>query len=335
MDTTDSHLPPSPGRTPEPPPFVVWRDGGAVPPTLRQAVMAVGNFDGLHQGHRVLIQQARELAGTLHKPSAAMTFEPHPMSFFRAKENFVRLTPEGVKLAILAHFGVNGVFLKTFDAALAAMDAGAFMTWLFDDIGVGGLVIGHDFHFGAGRTGTPAVMAAACRARGVPLIEVPAVKIDGVVVSSSVIRAALREGDIARANLFLGYRWFVRAEVQHGEKRGRSLGFPTANMRLDDACPLKYGVYAVRARVGNRVFSGVASFGKRPTFDDGAPRLEVFLFDFSGNLYGQSIDVEYVAFVREEKRFPDVAALVAAMNADCLTARTATSVDTTPSIFDE
>ncbi|MBM6592729.1 bifunctional riboflavin kinase/FAD synthetase [Microvirga pudoricolor] len=304
-------------------PFAIRRDGEAVPERLRGAVAAIGNFDGVHRGHRSLIARAVG-AG---RPGAVVTFEPHPRDYFRPADPVFRLTPEPVKLALFARLGLDGAFVLGFDAALASRDAASFVALLADELALSGVLIGHDFHFGRGREGTPDLMGELCRRRGLDCTIMPAVTEGTEPVSSSAIRAALQAGDIAEANRLLGYRWFVRAEVRHGEKRGRTLGYPTANMRLPDDCRLRHGIYAVRARVGEAVVDGVASFGRRPTFDNGAPLLEVFLFDFSGDLYGQTLDVEFVGWIRGEERFDSMDALVERMNRDSDEARRMLEVD--------
>lgn len=315
--------------------FMLWRDGLHVPDYLRNSFVAIGNFDGVHQGHRALFKTVQNMADEHKKHSAILTFEPHPQQFFNPQKPFFRLTPEDIKLEILAHQGVDGVFLKTFDTTLAQLSAEDFMSWLFNDLAVAGLVIGHDFHFGAKRFGTPDILTGECLKRSIPLIQVAPVSIDGTIVSSSVIRSALHEGAITRANLFLGYRWFVRSSVEYGDQRGASiLGFPTANMTLAHHCPLKFGVYAVRTRFKGQCINGVASFGRRPTFDNGAPKLEVHLFDFSDNIYGLSVDVEFVDFLRGEKRFSGIEELVNAMKKDCETAQKILRSDKTASVFD-
>ncbi len=196
--------------------------------------------------------------------------------------------------------------MRRFDAGLAGTGAAAFVAdTLKGELGLSGVVIGHDFHFGRGREGTPAMLEALCAENGLACGSCRRWRRVAATgpVSSSAIRAALEAGDIATANHLLGYRWFVEGEVRHGDKRGRTLGFPTANVALD-ACALAHGIYAVRARLGDgSVRDGVASYGRRPTFDDGAPLLETYLFDFSGNLYGQRIAVEFVGFIRGEARF--------------------------------
>jgi riboflavin kinase/FMN adenylyltransferase len=310
-------------------PFAICRDGEAVPDSLKGAVAAIGNFDGVHRGHRSLIARA---IGT-GRPSAVVTFEPHPRAFFRPDDPVFRLTPEPVKLAIFSRLGLDGAFVLAFNAALAGRDAASFVDLLANDLKLSGVLIGHDFHFGKGREGNPARMEELCRARGLDCTIMPAITEGSEPVSSSSIRAALAEGNIAEANRLLGYRWFVHAEVRHGDKRGRTLGYPTANMRLPDDCRLRHGIYAVRARVGQKRVDGVASFGRRPTFDNGAPLLEVFLFDFAGDLYGQTLDVEFVGWVRGEEKFDSVEALVAGMDRDSDEARRMLAEDRTESMI--
>jgi riboflavin kinase/FMN adenylyltransferase len=303
--------------------LIVCRDGDAIPSGLRGAVVAIGNFDGLHRGHQALVSTAIEAAHGEGKPAAILTFDPHPRAFFAPEATHFRLTPERVKLKILAKLGLDAAFIRRFDAALAATSARGFVSDLIaGELGASALVVGGDFHFGRGREGSPAVLTELAGAAGIAVTTVGTVEVAGSPVSSSRIRAALEVGDVATANDLLGYRWFVQGEVQHGEKRGRTLGYPTANIRLDDGCHLAHGIYAIRVAVGaGEIRDGVASFGRRPTFDNGAPLLESFLFDFSGDLYGKAIEVEFVARIRAEERFEDVQALVSRMKQDEAAAR--------------
>jgi riboflavin kinase/FMN adenylyltransferase len=234
-----------------------------------------------------------------------------------------RLTPEPVKLTILKKLGLDGVFVRRFDAALAGTSPEEFVTDLLaGELGAVGVVVGHDFHFGRGRAGTPAILADLCRREGLSCEIVPAVALGNEAVSSSAVRAALEAGEARLASRLLGYRWFVQGEVRHGDKRGRELGFPTANLALGDDFNLKHGIYAVRAALpSGEVRDGVASFGRRPTFDDGAPILEVHLFDFQGDLYGAAVQVEFVDWIRGEERFASAEALVKRMREDMEMAR--------------
>ncbi len=301
----------------------IWRGPLPVPPDLKGAVIAIGNFDGVHLGHRALLAAARAMAADGGRPMCALTFEPHPRSFFRPDTPVFRLTPAGMRASLMAGLGCQGVVELTFDAALAGLSAEAFI----DDIIRGrldasGVVVGSDFRFGRGRLGAVAMLGQRLGEHGVPTAGLAAV-IDagGVPISSSRIRDALAEGDVASANAMLGEPWSVRGKVVHGDKRGRLLGFPTANMIMPADNRLRHGIYAVRALIGGVWHDGVASFGRRPTFDDGAPRLETFVFDFSGDLYGQELDVAFVGWVRGEEKFANVEDLVVQMRLDTAKSR--------------
>jgi riboflavin kinase/FMN adenylyltransferase len=305
-------------------PFEVIRDDGPGAEKLRGAVLAIGNFDGVHRGHRSVIEFAMRRAAEAGRPSAVLTLEPHPRSYFRPNDPLFRLTSEADKLRLLASTGLDGAVVLTFDRTLATTPAQDFVAdILVGRLAVSGVATGFDFHFGKDRGGSPAFLTAEGARLGFPVDIVPALEDEGRPVSSGTIRAALAEGRVVEAAELLGFPWFVSGEVRHGEKRGRDLGFPTANLRLDPACALKHGIYAVRVGVGTQRYDGVASFGRRPTFDNGAPLLEVFLFDFSGDLYGKRIDVAILAWLRPELRFDSVDALTAQMRLDSNQARAA------------
>jgi len=304
------------------PAAVVLDPDRPVPDALRGAVLALGNFDGVHRGHAELARAAGALARERGTVPAAFTFEPHPRSVFRPEEPVFRLTPPELKFELLAAAGFARVFVLPFDRDIAAIDAERFVDELLvERLGAVGLVCGYDFHFGKGRTGSPEMLQAHGLKEHVPVAVVPPFSWRGEAVSSSLIRSALQEGDVARAADFLGRPWFVRGVVAHGDKRGRDLGYPTANMTLPRDCRLRYGIYAVRMRIDGDWHDGVASFGSRPTFDDGAPRLETFVFDFSGDLYGKKVDVAFVSWLRGEAKFDSLEALIVQMDADSLRAR--------------
>jgi riboflavin kinase/FMN adenylyltransferase len=292
-------------------------------------VAAIGNFDGVHRGHRHLLDMALRSG----KPAAVVTFEPHPRIFFQPDKPLFRLTPEPVKLEIFARLGLTGAFVLRFDRMLASLTPEEFVLRLARELRLSGVVIGHDFHFGRGREGNPERMSDLCRTLGLDCFVAPAIVEGSQPVSSSAIRAALEAGDVATANKLLGYRWFVRAQVRHGDKRGRELGYPTANMRLPDDCRLRHGIYAVRASVNGQPVDGVASFGRRPTFDNGAPLLETHLFDFQGDLYGRTFDVEFIGWIRGEERFDGIEALIAQMGRDSEEARRMLKTARTPSML--
>src|SRR5205085_2667701 len=302
--------------------FTVIRDTTPADAIPRGAVVAMGNFDGVHLSHRAVIGAALAMGRAHRRPALAITFEPHPRSFFSPNSPQFRLTTEANKLRLLAGTGLAGAVVMTFDKARAGTSAQDFIHHdLIERLGISGIVVGYDFHFGKGRVGSPSLLVSEAPRLGIEVDVQAHVDIDERPVSSSAIRMALAEGQIADATTMLGGPWFVTGEVIHGEKRGRALGYPTANIRLDKNCALKHGIYAVRVGSRGARLDGVASFGRRPTFDNGAPLLEVFLFDFEDDLYGAELDVAFISFIREELKFDSVEALVARMNDDSTRAR--------------
>jgi len=234
------------------------------------------------------------------------------------------LSSERNKLRLLAATGLDGAVIMKFDAALAATSAEDFISKiLVGALRIGGAAIGFDFHFGKNRTGSPSFLAEQGTHLGFSVDVAPPLEDEGRPVSSGAVRAALATGRVVEAAELLGAPWFVSGEVIHGEKRGRELGFPTANLRLAPSCGLKHGIYAVRASIAGKRHDGVASFGRRPMFDDGAPLLEVFLFDFEADVYGQPIDVAFIGWIRHEQKFDSVEALKRHMAADAAQARDA------------
>jgi riboflavin kinase/FMN adenylyltransferase len=291
---------------------------------LRGAVVAIGNFDGVHRGHKAVIATAQKRAKELGRPAAAMTFEPHPRDFFNPQDKLFRLTDEAAKLRLLAAAGLDGAIVLTFDAALASLTAEEFVARILAGrFAISGAVIGFNFHFGAHRTGSPEFLRAEGKRYGFSVDVVPPLQDGGRTISSGPVRQALAAGRLDDAAELLGYPWFVSGAVIHGDKRGRELGFPTANLRLDPTCGLRHGVYAVRAAVDGGRYDAVANFGRRPMFDNGAVLLEVFLFDFSGDLYGKTLDVAFFKFLRAEQVFSSAKELVQQMEQDSRRAREA------------
>jgi riboflavin kinase/FMN adenylyltransferase len=305
-----------------PPVFTVIRDSTPAADIPKGAVVAMGNFDGVHLGHRAVIAAALKMGKAHGRPALAVTFEPHPRRFFSPTTPQFRLSDENAKLRLLAATGLAGAVVMTFDKKRAGTTAQDFIHHdLIERLGISGIAVGYDFHFGKGRVGSPSLLASEAPRLGIEVDVQPHVDIDERPVSSSAIRSALAEGQVEDATIMLGGPWFVTGEVIHGEKRGRELGFPTANIRLDHNCGLRHGIYAVRAGRGEERFDGVASFGRRPTFDNGAPLLEIFLFDFKGDLYGRELDVAFIGFIREELKFSSVDALIKQMDDDSARAR--------------
>ncbi len=306
--------------------FLVVTDPESPPPGLAGAVVALGNFDGLHRGHRGVVARAQALAKTLGKPCALLTFEPHPADVFAGRPVIFRLTPPAAKAAQAARLGLDGMIVLTFDTAFARRPARSFTEdILAKRLGVSAVVAGYDFRFGAGRAGDADFLRAEGDRLGFAVEIVDRITQDEEgsleAVSSTATREALEAGDVDAARRLLGHPYFVRGVVRHGDKRGRLLGFPTANLALDPSNRLRHGIYAVTIGIDGVLRDAVASFGRRPTFDNGAPLLEVFVFDFSGDLYGKEVEVAFYGFIRGEEKFDSVEELIARMEDDSVRAR--------------
>jgi riboflavin kinase / FMN adenylyltransferase len=291
-----------------------------IPASARRASVAIGNFDGVHRGHQALLKVTREAAR--EGPAGVILFEPHPREFFQPDRPHFRLTPLPLKLELLEGFGLDLAVVLDFDAALAALSAEDFIARvLVGRLAVAHVVVGYDFRFGKGRAGDPATLERAGAAHGFGVTVVAQVAEAGEVFSSGAIRAELGQGDVRGAAEMLGWWWRVSGRVIGGAKRGTGLGFPTANIALAPGTALAHGIYAVRVGVGGERHAGAAYLGTRPTFDNGAPVLEIFLLDFDGDLYGRDIEVEFIDFIRPDRRFDGVEALKAQMEKDCARAR--------------
>ncbi|WP_439534629.1 bifunctional riboflavin kinase/FAD synthetase [Polymorphobacter sp.] len=296
-----------------------------LPEALRGCVVALGNFDGFHAGHQAVVARARDLARARGCPALVASFDPHPARLFRPDLPPFALTSVAQRLDLFEAFGMDGGVILPFDRALAALSAEAFVRdWLVGRLGVQGVVTGGDFTFGKGREGDVTRLAALMAEAGGIGEVVPAVADSEGVISSTRVRNALVAGDPAAAAALLTRNFALRGTVEHGAKLGRQLGFPTANMRLGDYLRPAYGVYAVWVRLasGERV-KGVANLGIRPMIEPPVELLETWLLDWSGDLYGQEIEVELVYYLRPEMKLDGLEALVAQVMADAEAARAA------------
>jgi riboflavin kinase/FMN adenylyltransferase len=290
------------------------------PADAKGAVVALGNFDGVHLGHRALLLEAKRLAREQRRPFGAIVFEPYPREFFRPNDEPFRLTPFRAKAHLLSELGVDLLIVLTFDAQMASMPAQDFvLDVLVKELAVAHVVIGKDFRFGKQRGGDAAVLGYMGEMEGFGMTVFSPVFADGnVKISSSDIRVALKAGKPDEAARLLGHWWRVEGHVAQGEKRGRVIGYPTANLKLEHILLPAFGIYAVRTHLPDgRVFDGAASFGIRPTFALKSPLLEVHLFGFSGDLYGALIAVEFIAYLRPERKFETLDALQAQIADDC------------------
>ena len=301
-------------------------DGGsAVPERLRGGIVALGNFDGFHEGHQAVVGRAVSRARAEGRPALVATFDPHPVHYFRPDLPPFRLTSLDQRQRLFAEAGADAMLVFRFDAELAGVTAPDFVTdHLASRIGAAGVVTGEDFTFGKGRGGNVDVLKLLGQANRISVDAVAPVVEDGEAVSSSRIRDALRAGDCALAARLLTRPFAIEGGVEHGDKRGRELGFPTANLAMGDYLRPRFGVYAVRGRLPDgRMVDGVANLGTRPMFDPPKELLEPWFFDFDGDLYGQTIEVALIAFLRDETTFDGLDALKAQIMRDAEAAKAA------------
>ena len=299
-------------------------DGGsAVPAPLRGGIVALGNFDGFHKGHQAVVARAVSRARAEGRPALVATFDPHPVRFFAPDVPPFRLTTLDQRQRLFAEAGADAMLVFHFNAELASVMAPDFVTdYLVSRIGAAGVVTGEDFTFGKGRGGNVEVLKLLGQANRISVDSVSPVNDGGEPVSSSRIREALQAGDCETATSLLTRPFAIEGEVEHGDKRGRKLGYPTANIALGNYLRPRFGVYAVRGRQPRgRVLDGVANLGVRPMFDPPKELLEPYFFDFEGRLYGRRIEVELISFIRTEERFDDLDALKVQIARDCDEAR--------------
>jgi len=294
-----------------------------IPATLRGAVIALGNFDGFHRGHQAVAGEAIDWAHAEGRPSIIATFDPHPVRFFKPDVPPFRLTTLEQRQELYLAAGATAMLVFHFDADLAGTSAEDFIrTILIDRLGAHGVVTGSDFTFGKGAKGNVDLLKTMGGALGLESCVVEAVEKDGIV-SSSRIREALRDGDPQLAADLLTRPFAIRGVVEHGDKRGRTIGYPTANIAIDEYLRPKYGIYAVTGRIlqTGEVLKGAANIGIRPQFEPPKELLEPYFFDFAGDLYGQEIEVAFHHFLRGEAKFGSLDGLIAQMERDCAEAK--------------
>ncbi len=293
----------------------------SVPPALRRAALAIGNFDGFHRGHQAVFAALKARAVARGVPAVVMTFEPHPRDVFSPEPVMFRLTGADAKARLAQALGLDGIVIVPFDRAFSQIEPEDFIKrFLIDGLDVSSVIVGDDFHFGRNRRGTPEFLEQAGVDLGFVVETLDLIEVGSGPVSSSRIRESLRSGRLDEANELLGYHWFIEGEVVLGDQRGRQLGYPTANIATPPVFNLAQGVYAVRARLGDRLFDGVSAYGK-PMFNNQRPPFETVLFGLNEDIYGQHLEVALVAFIRGQQVFDGLDALKAAMAQDCARAR--------------
>ncbi|PPR76763.1 MAG: Riboflavin biosynthesis protein RibF [Alphaproteobacteria bacterium MarineAlpha2_Bin1] len=299
----------------------IFRDFSLIPQNLKGSIYAIGNFDGLHFGHRSVIEAARKISIDKDLPLGVLTFDPHPREFFRPQDASFRLTPRKIKLSILEKWDVDFVISVPFNKKLSETEASIFIRkHLLEQLSIGGVVVGHDFAFGKNRKGNIEMLKNASEKNNFELLVVtPQVSNSGSLYSSRSIRELIQSGRPEEAARLLGRLWSIRGNVINGDKRGRELGYPTANIELGEYIQPSLGIYAVWVNIiGQDLFyKGAASLGVRPTFDGVGVLLEVYLLDFDGDLYGKELEVLFVKYLRPEERFLDIESLKKQMAIDC------------------
>ena len=299
-------------------------DNERIPPELQNGVVAIGNFDGLHLGHRTIVDKTLAIARDNNCPSILLCFDPHPRTWFNPENPVYLLTPPDMKSSLAAGLGISAMAMHTFNDAFSSLSADDFIVKiLIEKLRARHVVTGEDFHFGKKRQGTPEFLMKAGKAHDFSVTLMPPCRDEsGKVISSSRIRKHLENGKLSKANELLGYPYQINGTVITGQKIGRTLGFPTANLELPANVRLRHGVYAVRViRENGDRFDGVASFGRRPTFDNGKVLFETYLFDFDENLYGEEITIELHEWQRDEEKFDNAEELVEQMMIDKKLAR--------------
>ena len=296
---------------------------GPIPAHLAGGIVALGNFDGFHLGHQAVVGAAVARARAEGRPALVATFDPHPIRYFRPDAAPFRLTTLDQRERLFAAAGVDAMLVFRFDPELAALSAEHFVEQrLLAALRVGGVVTGEDFTFGQARSGDVNALRAWGIARGFSTDAVAPVMLDGETISSSRIRTALVAGQPREAARLLTRPFTIEGVVQHGDKLGRTIGYPTANLDMGQYLRPAYGIYAVRGRLADgRVLNGAANLGIRPSFDPPKELLEPYFFDFTGDLYGQGLSVELIEYLRPEAKFDSLDALVAQMDVDCARAR--------------
>lgn len=294
-----------------------------VPDHLRGGVVALGNFDGFHRGHQAVVGAAIAHGRATGRPVLVASFDPHPVRYFRPDTPPFRLTSLDQRAALFAEAGADAMLVFNFNQTLASVPAADFVTdWLIGRAGAAHVVTGEDFTFGKGRSGNVAVLTEIGAAHGLTAQAVGPVSDEGGPISSSRIRQALIDGDPQEAARLLTRPFRVQGIVQHGDKLGRTIGFPTANIAMDRYLRPRYGIYAIRGLLPDgRVLEGAANLGIRPTFDPPKELLEAHFFDFAESLYDQCIEVELIAWLRPEAKFDGLDALSAQIDSDCAAAK--------------
>lgn len=284
-------------------------------------VITIGNFDGYHLGHQKLVEQVLSDSKKLNIKGGVLTFDPHPKKVLQSQIPFRHIYDQPSKCTILEESGLDACFIIPFTAKFAKMESQVFLEKLFSFINLKKIIVGYDFNFGKAREGSARLMEQEATKRGIDFLKMPAVKIDGLTVSSTMIRRLLFEGDFEKVGEFLGRPWTISGVVKEGKKLGHTLGFPTINLEPDVLLPLRKGVYTCEVKLGDRTINGVCNVGINPTFEGTTLKVETHLFDFNEKIYGEQVSVIPEKFLRDETKFDSIDALKMQIRKDVKTAK--------------
>ena len=311
--------------------MVIYHNLNLVPQPFRNPVITIGNFDGVHLGHQTLFQKVKDRSRAVDGQSVVITFDPHPIKLMRPDKRLPMLTTTDQKIKLLASMELDGIIVHPFSAEFGSMPAREFVQYyLVHRLGAREVVIGHDYRFGRNREGNIALLQSLGEEFGFPVHVVDPIQINDTIVSSTLIRNLINDGQVLAAQDFLGRPYEVTGEVIHGHGRGaRLLGFPTANITIDNGLLVPAaGIYAVRVELRGQIYPAVANIGTCPTFDNQELSLEVYLLDFDRDIYGERLAVQFVQRLRDERRFDDLPALVTQIKKDVAAARQIVGPDT-------
>lgn len=291
----------------------------SIPDMYKNSVIAIGNFDGIHLGHKHLINKVLEVANTEGKKSGIITFDPHPKAYFGGLKNFHQVTTYAVKIEILEKLKIDVLFELNFDKSLSKMSPEEFfLEVIYKNLEASHVIVGEDFKFGYQRSGDVHKLEALCNSKNIGFNSIQKQKDkNSVIYSSTLVRTNITRGNISDLTKLLGHYWFVNGHVKHGKKKGTELGFPTINIEFQDALKLAHGIYATNVYLEGKKYHGASYYGARPTFNDHGDILETYIFDFDRDIYNQEVKIEFIDFIREDQKFKNEEELKKQMEIDC------------------
>jgi riboflavin kinase/FMN adenylyltransferase len=290
-----------------------------IPDIYKNSVIAIGNFDGIHLGHKHLINKVLEVANAEGKKSGIITFDPHPKAYFGGLKNFHQVTTDAVKIEILEKLKIDILFELNFDKSLSKMSPEEFfLEVIYKNLEASHVIVGEDFRFGYERSGDVHKLEELCNSKDIGFNSIQKQKdINSVIYSSSRVRTNITSGNITDLTKLLGHYWFVNGHVKHGKKKGTELGFPTINIEFEDTLKLAHGIYATNVYLEGKKYHGASYYGARPTFNDQGDILETYIFDFDRDIYNQEVKIEFIDFIREDQKFKNEEELIKQMEIDC------------------